>query len=99
MSMYKDAGGFCARNDSSVLVRSHRGSPTRPRPRGAGKTLEKEYEGEAAPKPPACEGRKQNENQSDESLRGRPGEGPAVLHRSTGLRQEDGFQSGPVSLA
>src|SRR5258708_200634 len=42
---------------------------------------------------------KQNENQSDQRIRGRPGEGPPLLYRGTGLCQEDRFQSGPISLA
>src|ERR1700757_1369622 len=42
---------------------------------------------------------KRNENQTDQRIRGRPGEGPALLYRSAGLRQEGRFQSGPLSLA
>src|SRR4029077_6308948 len=42
---------------------------------------------------------KRNENQSDQRTRGRPGQGPALLYGGTGLCKEDGFQSGPVSLA
>src|SRR6516225_5730590 len=42
---------------------------------------------------------KRNEDQSDQRLRGRPGQGPALLYGGTGLCQEDRFQSGPVSLA
>ena len=42
---------------------------------------------------------KRNENQSDQRIRGRPGQGPALLYRGTGLCQENRFQSGPVSLA
>src|SRR5215471_17056045 len=42
---------------------------------------------------------KRNENQSDQRIRGRPGQGPALLYRGTGLCQEDRFQSGPISLA
>src|ERR1700758_1978518 len=42
---------------------------------------------------------KRNENQSDQRLRGRPGQGPALLYGGTGLCQEDRFQSGPISLA
>src|SRR6266446_3999738 len=40
-----------------------------------------------------------NENQSDQRIRGRPGQGPALLYGGTGLCQEDRFQSGPISLA
>src|ERR1700674_2189224 len=42
---------------------------------------------------------KRNENQSDQRIRGRPGQGPALLYGGTGLCQEDRFQSGPISLA
>src|SRR6266571_2377484 len=42
---------------------------------------------------------KRHENQSDQRLRGRPGQGPALLYAGTGLCQEDRFQSGPISLA
>src|SRR5712664_215247 len=42
---------------------------------------------------------KRNENQSDQRIRGRPGQGPALLYRGTGLRQEGRFQSGSISLA
>src|ERR1700730_18088703 len=41
---------------------------------------------------------KRNENQSDQSIRGRPKQGPALLYGRTGLCQEDRFQSGPISL-
>src|SRR5580704_4029867 len=42
---------------------------------------------------------KRNENQNDQRIRGRPGQGPALLCRGTGLCQEGRFQSGPISLA
>src|SRR6266705_4782325 len=42
---------------------------------------------------------KRNENQTDQRIRGRPGQGPALLYGSPGLCQEDRFQSGPISLA
>src|SRR5262249_28293109 len=42
---------------------------------------------------------KRNENQSDQLVRGRPGQGPALLYGGTGLCQEDRFQPGPISLA
>src|SRR5260370_5093158 len=42
---------------------------------------------------------KRNENQSDQHIRGRPGQGPALLYGGTGLCQEDRFQPGPISLA
>src|SRR6267154_4948048 len=42
---------------------------------------------------------KRNENQVDQRIRGRPGQGPALLYGGTGLCQEDRFQSGPISLA
>src|SRR5579859_6934282 len=42
---------------------------------------------------------KRNENKSDQCIRGRPGQGPALLYRGSGLCQEDRFQSGPISLA
>src|SRR5216684_7594620 len=40
-----------------------------------------------------------NENQSDQRIRGRPRQGPALLYGGSGLCQEDRFQSGPISLA
>src|SRR5271169_1670147 len=42
---------------------------------------------------------KRNENQSDQCIRGRPGQGPALLYRGGGLCQEGRFQPGPISLA
>src|SRR6266853_2618200 len=42
---------------------------------------------------------KRNENQSDQRIRGRSGQGPALLYGGTGLCQEGRFQSGPLSLA
>src|ERR1035441_7409415 len=42
---------------------------------------------------------KRNENQVDQRIRGRPGQGPALLYGRTGLCQEGRFQSGPFSLA
>src|SRR5580704_3072975 len=42
---------------------------------------------------------KRNENQSDQLIRGRPGQGLALLYGGTGFRQEDRFQPGPISLA
>src|ERR1700681_3733111 len=42
---------------------------------------------------------KQNENQIDQRIRGRPGQGPTLLYGGTGLCQEGRFQSGPISLA
>src|SRR2546429_4351019 len=42
---------------------------------------------------------KRNENQSDQRIRGRPRQGPALLHGGTGFCQEGRFQSGPISLA
>src|SRR5215472_2093637 len=42
---------------------------------------------------------KRNENQSDQRIRGRPGQGLALLYGRTGLCQEDRFQPGPLSLA
>src|SRR2546430_4740932 len=42
---------------------------------------------------------KRNENQTDQCLRGRPGQGPALLYGGTGLCQEGRCQSGPISLA
>src|SRR5579864_3208727 len=40
-----------------------------------------------------------NENQTDQRIRGRPKQGPALLHRGTGLCQEGRFQSGLISVA
>src|SRR5438034_11097236 len=42
---------------------------------------------------------KRNEDQTNSRIRGRPGQGPALLYRSTGLCQEGRLQSGPISLA
>src|SRR5262249_55997758 len=42
---------------------------------------------------------KRNENQTDQRLRGRPGQGPALLYGGTGLCQEGRFQAGLISLA
>src|SRR5260370_42144683 len=42
---------------------------------------------------------KRNENQIDQRICGRPGEGPALLYEGTGLCQEGRLQSGPFSLA
>src|SRR5260370_17603809 len=42
---------------------------------------------------------RRNENQSDQRLRGRPRQGPALLYGGAGLCQEGRFQSGPISLA
>src|SRR5258708_7970892 len=42
---------------------------------------------------------KRNENKSDQHLRGRPEQGPALLYGGTGLCQEDRFQPGRLSLA
>ena len=38
---------------------------------------------------------KRNENQSDQRLRGRPGQGPALLYGGTGIGQEGRFRQGP----
>src|ERR1700675_4533115 len=42
---------------------------------------------------------KRNENQSNQPIRGRPRQGPALLYGGTGPCQEDRFQSGPISVA
>src|SRR5438445_10006169 len=42
---------------------------------------------------------KRNENKSNQRIRGRPEQGPALLYGGTGLCQEDRFQPGPLSLA
>src|SRR6266567_792883 len=42
---------------------------------------------------------KRNEDQTDQRVRRRPGEGPALLYRSAGLREEGRLQPGAVSLA
>src|SRR6267142_4319370 len=42
---------------------------------------------------------KRNENQSDKPIRGRPGQGSALLYGGDGLCQENRFQPGPLSLA
>src|SRR6267378_2416476 len=42
---------------------------------------------------------KRNENQNDQRMRERPGQGPALLYGGTRLCREDRFQPGPISLA
>src|SRR5437763_3347162 len=42
---------------------------------------------------------KRNEDQTDQRVRRRPGEGPALLYQSAGLREESRLQPGAVSLA
>ena len=42
---------------------------------------------------------KRNENQSDQHICRRPGQGPEFLYRRTGLCQEGRFQQRPVPLA
>src|SRR5438552_9406202 len=42
---------------------------------------------------------KRNEDQTDQRVRRRPGEGPALLYRSARLREEGRLQPGAVSLA
>src|ERR1700758_4646216 len=42
---------------------------------------------------------KSNENQTDQRIRRRPRQGPALLYRRPRLCQEGRFPSGPVSLA
>jgi hypothetical protein len=39
---------------------------------------------------------KRNENQTDRRLLQRPGEGPALLYRKAGLREEDRLSQGPL---
>src|SRR6266567_2199496 len=51
----------------------------------------------AAPANLTCEGT--DEDQTDQRVRRRPGEGPALLYRSAGLREEGRLQPGAVSLA
>src|SRR5689334_11552373 len=50
---------------------------------------------------PTAKARKeiQDENQSNERVRGRPGKSPAFLYRRPGFCQEDRFQPGSISLA
>ena len=42
---------------------------------------------------------KRNENQSDQRIRGRPGESPALLDGGAGVCKEDGLFAGAISLA
>src|ERR1700730_8392785 len=42
---------------------------------------------------------KRNENQSDQRIRGRPGEGPALLYGGARVYKEDGLFAGSISLA
>src|SRR5260370_25325175 len=93
-------GGCLAGSVPPVLVRSRRCSRTPPRPHGSVNTNEKEDKGEDDTAQTAnVTKEKRNENQSDHPIRGRPGQGPALLYGGTGLCQEDRFQSGPISLA
>src|SRR6266704_3206926 len=48
---------------------------------------------------PTVSKEKRNENQSDQRIRGRPGQSPALLYGGTGLCQEGRFQPRPISLA
>src|SRR5216683_2245101 len=83
-----------------VLVRSPGCSRTPPRPHASINTNEKERQGEDdAAQTANLTKEKRNENQTDQRVRRRPGEGPALLYRSAGLREEGRFQPGAVSLA
>src|ERR1044071_2891723 len=42
---------------------------------------------------------KRNEDQIDHRIRGRPGQGPALLYGGAWFRQDGRFQPGPISLA
>src|ERR1700722_12705145 len=53
---------------------------------------------EAAPTAIVTE-EKRNENQSDQRIRGRPGEGPALLYGGARVYKEDGLFAGAISLA
>src|SRR4029077_19077748 len=85
-----------------VLVRSPRCSRTPPRPHGSINTNEKEdkedKEDDAAQTANVTK-EERNENQTDQRVRRRPGEGPALLYRSARLREEDRLQPGTISLA
>src|SRR6267154_3537238 len=93
--------GCVAGSVPPVLVRSRRCSRTPPGPHGAGntneksgKSNEKERQGEEdAAQTAIVTKEKRNENQDDERISGRPGQGAALLYRGTGLCQEDRFQS------
>src|SRR5215831_8206260 len=89
-------GGCLAGSLPPVLVRTRRRPRTPPRPHGSSNTNEKE---DVAAQTAEVTTEKRNENQTDQRLRGRPGQGPALLYRSTWLCQESRFQSGPIPLA
>src|SRR5713226_265669 len=91
-------GGCLAGSVPSVLVRSRGCSRTPPRPHGSINTNEKEDKDDAAQTANVTK-EKRNENQSDQRIRGRPAQGPALLYGGAGLCQEGRFQSGPISLA
>src|SRR5205807_9618279 len=93
-------GGCLAGSVPSVLVRSRGCSRTPPRPHGISQHQRKGRQGEDdAAQTANVTKEKRNENQSDQRIRGRPGQGPALLYGGTGLCQEGRFQSGPISLA
>src|SRR5271163_4132129 len=69
------------------------------RRRGAGSNTNKKEDvvPRQRPRIQPCEGT--DENQTDKRVRRRPGEGPALLYRGTGLREEERLQQRAVSLA
>src|SRR6185437_15048612 len=83
---------------SPVLVRSRGCSGTAPRPHGRIIANEKQDREKTTRLKPRARQRR-NENQSDQRIRGRSGQGPALLYGGTWLCQEDRLQSGPISLA
>src|SRR5215468_2090896 len=92
-------GGCLAGSLPPVLVRTRRRSRTPPRPHGSSNANEKEDKEDGAAQTADVTTEKRNENQTDQRVRGRPGQGPALLYGSTWLCQESRFQSGPISLA
>src|SRR2546426_5380008 len=56
-------------------------------------------QGEDAAQTASVTKEQRNENQTDQRIRGRPAQGPALLYGGTGLCQEGRFHSGPISLA
>src|SRR6266699_1668895 len=74
-------GGCLAGSVPSVLVRSPGCSRTPPRPHASINTNEKERQGEDdAAQTANLTKEKRNENQTDQRVRRRPGEGPALLY-------------------
>src|SRR6476661_3798539 len=81
------------------LLVGSRGRPrAAPRPHESSKTSQQERKAAVAVRTANAK-EKVNENQSDERVRGRPGQSLALLYRCPGLCEEDRLQPGALSLA